>query len=112
MVLTFLVSSFLVWAFTLALPSLIGSNEAGLVLLANGLGGLPFLKPYELFGLSEANPIVHAAFWSLLFNTTAFVFVSLSQILNCSIFDSISDLLLFSKKGNRFGDRSGVGFTT
>ncbi|MEM6377929.1 MAG: sensor histidine kinase, partial [Bacteroidota bacterium] len=74
---TGLILGFLIWSFTLALPSLIGTNTTGFTLMEEGLFGLSYLKPYELFGMSEANPIVHAAFWSLLFNTMTFVFVSL-----------------------------------
>ena len=74
---TGLILGFLIWAFTLAFPSLIGSNTVGSMIMEDGLLGLSILKPYGLFGMSEANPVVHAAFWSLLFNTTAFVLVSL-----------------------------------
>lgn len=68
---------FLIWAFTLALPSLLESNPNQASFLQEGLLGLSFLKPYALFGMTESNPVVHAAFWSLFFNLGAFVAVSL-----------------------------------
>ncbi|HMO38968.1 MAG TPA: sensor histidine kinase [Saprospiraceae bacterium] len=68
---------FVIWVFTLPLPTL---AEIGLwppQLLENGAFGLAFLQPYALFGLSGMDPIAHAAFWSLLGNSFTLLFVSL-----------------------------------
>lgn len=73
-----LVAGFLIWAYCLPLP---GMAQAGLIpdgFLKNGLFGLPFLKPYELFGLSGLDPISHGAFWSLFLNFWAYVVVSVN----------------------------------
>jgi Na+/proline symporter len=68
---------FIVWFFCLPLPTL---TQIGLVtdnLVENGAFGLPFLKPYQLFGTTDMDIISHGAFWSLLFNVGAYVGVSL-----------------------------------
>lgn len=75
---TGLVAGFLVWAYCLPLPSM---AQAGIIphsFIENGLLGIPFLKPYALFGLSGFDPITHAAFWSLFLNTWAYAIVSIN----------------------------------
>jgi hypothetical protein len=72
-----LMAGFLVWAYTLVLPSL---EQVGLLdqrLMSDGPLGLGLLKPYELFGLTGLDPIAHAVFWSLLFNAFLYIGVSL-----------------------------------
>ncbi|MBL7797650.1 MAG: GHKL domain-containing protein [Saprospiraceae bacterium] len=73
-----LIVGFVLWAYCLPLPSM---AKAGLLpgsFVENGLFGLSFLKPYALFGLSDLDPITHAAFWSLLFNTWLYAIVSIN----------------------------------
>jgi Na+/proline symporter/nitrogen-specific signal transduction histidine kinase len=72
-----LLAGFLVWAYTLVLPSLeqVGLLDQGV--MAAGPLGLALLKPYELFGLTGLDPIAHAVFWSLLANGSLYVGVSL-----------------------------------
>jgi signal transduction histidine kinase len=68
---------FLVWSYTLPIPTLV---ETGLIsprFLTEGLWGLSWLKPYALFGMQDADHISHSAFWSLALNTLALVGVSL-----------------------------------
>lgn len=69
---------FVIWAFCLPLPSMALAGIISRSFVDNGLFGLPFLKPYALFGLSGLDPITHAAFWSLLFNTWFYVIVSVN----------------------------------
>lgn len=73
-----LIIGFLLWAYCLPLP---GMAQAGIIsddFLTHGLFNLPFLKPYELFGLTGLDPISHGAFWSLFFNFWAYVIVSVN----------------------------------
>ncbi|MCC6459145.1 MAG: histidine kinase [Saprospiraceae bacterium] len=73
-----LIIGFLVWAYCLPLP---GMAQAGIIpdgFLKNGLFGLPFLKPYALFGLTGLDTISHGAFWSLFLNFWAYVIVSVN----------------------------------
>ncbi|MEO0339876.1 MAG: sensor histidine kinase, partial [Bacteroidota bacterium] len=73
-----LLVGFLVWAYTLPIPTLLESETLDAGLIQNGLFGWAWLKPYALFGMQESNQIVHSAFWSLLFNTTTFFLTSLN----------------------------------
>ncbi len=75
-----LFAGFLVWAYTLPLPTL---AEVGIVsnsFVENGLFGFSWLRPTALFNLSDASPISQASFWSLFINTAVFVIVSLMSI--------------------------------
>jgi len=70
-------SGFLIWAYTLMLPSFAKSGWLPLSFVEQGLFGIDFLKPYALFGLTELDPISHAVFWSLPINVFLLVTVSL-----------------------------------
>lgn len=72
-----LVVGFGVWAYTLLLPALAESGWFGAMWLEQGLWGLHWLRPYELFGLSGWDALTHGTFWSLFFNISAFLLVSL-----------------------------------
>lgn len=72
-----LTSGFLLWAYTLPLPTLV---ETGLIdgsWLSEGPWGISWLKPTALLGMPSASIISSSAFWSLSINTFAFVGVSL-----------------------------------
>lgn len=72
-----LVSGFILWIYTLFLPSFDGGFILTKNILNNGLFGLSALRPQALFGLNIDDPLIHAVFWSLSFNTIAFITVSL-----------------------------------
>lgn len=68
---------FAIWLYTLFLPSF---GEDGLIsaaVLAEGPFGIGWLRPRALFGIEGLDPLLHALFWSLLLNTSAFLGVSL-----------------------------------
>jgi len=67
----------LVWAYTLLLPSFAQSGWLPISFIDYGLFGIPFLKPYALFGMEGFDTLSHALFWSMLFNIGAYVIVSL-----------------------------------
>jgi Na+/proline symporter/signal transduction histidine kinase len=72
-----LVAGFLVWLYTLVLPTM---TEAGIIpysFIQQGPFGLAWLRPFHLFGLTGFDTISHGVFWSLLANIGAFVGVSL-----------------------------------
>jgi Na+/proline symporter/nitrogen-specific signal transduction histidine kinase len=75
--LTGLMLGFLVWAYTLLLPSFAKSGWLPLAFAEQGLFGIAFLKPQELFGFGELDPITHSLFWSMLANLGGYVSVSL-----------------------------------
>ncbi|MCB0636409.1 MAG: hypothetical protein KDC54_07310 [Lewinella sp.] len=68
---------FLIWAFTLPLPTLVEAGFLSGNLVEEGLFGFSWLRPYALFGMEGSDQVSHAAFWSLSFNTLALVIVSL-----------------------------------
>lgn len=72
-----LIAGFLVWAFTLTIPSMADLGLVSNTFIKEGLFGISFLKPYELFGMKGMDAIAHATFWSLLVNTLFYVLGSL-----------------------------------
>jgi len=70
-----ILAGFLVWAYTLLLPSLAQSGWAPVELLHDGPFGLGLLRPEQLFGV-RFDPLTHGVFWSLLVNVGCFVAVS------------------------------------
>lgn len=74
--LTGLTAGFLVWAYTLLLPSFAKSGWLPEDFMAGPLG-LTLLRPQELFGLAGLDQISHSLFWSLLANLAGYVGVSL-----------------------------------
>ena len=74
-----LAAGFLIWGYTLFLPSLDVASAMPADVIDNGLFGWAWLKPHALFGLSGLDPLVHAVFWSMFFNIALFVAVSLAS---------------------------------
>jgi Na+/proline symporter/nitrogen-specific signal transduction histidine kinase len=71
-----LLAGFLVWIYTLLLPSFARSGWLPLSFLESGPGGLDLLAPHALFGLTGWSEITHGLFWSLTANLGAFLLVS------------------------------------
>ncbi|MEF8749101.1 MAG: sensor histidine kinase [Candidatus Accumulibacter propinquus] len=72
-----LVAGFMVWAYTLLLPSFAKSGWLPDEFLTQGLFGIELLRPQQLFGLGGFDEISHCLFWSFLANIGAYVGVSL-----------------------------------
>ena len=72
-----LTGGFLVWIYTLLLPSFARSGWIAQSFIEHGPFGLAALKPYALFGLAGLDPIAHATIWTMLVNVGLFVGVSL-----------------------------------
>ena len=70
-------SGFVIWIYTLLLPSFAKSGWLPTEFLDFGPAGLALLKPQELFGLQGFDEISHCLFWSLAANIGAYVVVSL-----------------------------------
>ena len=71
-----LVTGFVLWAYTLFLPSFGPDAVLPALLLAEGPGGIGWLRPQALFGVEAMDPLLHALFWSLMLNATAFFITS------------------------------------
>ncbi|HGG04590.1 MAG TPA: sodium:solute symporter [Aliiroseovarius sp.] len=72
-----LLAGFAIWAYTLYLPSFGEGGVISAAILTEGPWGLAWLRPQALFGIGGIDPVVHALFWSLVVNTTAFFLFSL-----------------------------------
>ncbi|HME28282.1 MAG TPA: PAS domain-containing hybrid sensor histidine kinase/response regulator [Pseudolabrys sp.] len=71
-------AGFLVWAYTLLLPTLSDIGVIGERILTDGPAGLSILRPQHLFGL-ELPPLVHGVAWSLLLNVLCYIGFSLHR---------------------------------
>ncbi|HMW16306.1 MAG TPA: sensor histidine kinase [Accumulibacter sp.] len=70
-------AGFLVWMYTLLLPSFAKSGWLPDGFLSQGLFGIELLRPQQLFGLTGVDEISHCLFWSFFANIGAYVGVSL-----------------------------------
>lgn len=73
------ITGFAVWAYTLFLPSF-GPAVISPDLLSSGPLGLAIFRPQALFGVTGADPLVHAVVWSLALNSLVFVIGSLLSV--------------------------------
>jgi hypothetical protein len=73
---TGIVIGFAIWAWTLFLPSFGAGAVLSEAVMAEGPFGLAWLRPYALFGITGLDPVIHAVFWSVFFNTVALVILS------------------------------------
>ncbi|NLI33560.1 MAG: PAS domain S-box protein [Deltaproteobacteria bacterium] len=72
-----LTAGFLVWFYTLLVPSYVRSGWLPQSILDHGPFGLEFLRPEHLLGLSGVNPFGNAVFWTMLVNIGIYIFGSL-----------------------------------
>ncbi len=72
-----LAAGFLVWTYTLLLPSFAKSGWLPITFLSHGLFGTDLLKPQQLLGLQGLDDITHCLFWSMFVNIGCYVGVSL-----------------------------------
>jgi len=71
---------FVVWAYTLFLPSFGASHILSQSVLDQGLFGLSFLRPQSLFGITIEDSLIHAVFWSMILNSVFFIGASLVTV--------------------------------
>ncbi len=70
-------AGFLVWLYSLLLPSFAKSGWLPITFLTEGILGIDLLKPQQLFGLQGMDEISHCLFWSMIANVGLYVSVSL-----------------------------------
>ena len=68
---------FILWMYTLLLPSIIRSGWWETRILEEGLFGIGLLRPTALLGLEDFDLNTHAIFWSLLFNIGGYLVFSI-----------------------------------
>ncbi len=72
-------AGFVLWAWTLLLPSIAKSGWLERNFLDHGPFGITLLRPEQLLGLTGLDSLTHALLWSLLANLVAYVGVSLAR---------------------------------
>lgn len=65
---------FILWCYTLLLPSMINAGLYDRALLDNGLFSIAWLRPNALFGLENLSELSHGVLWSLLGNICIFLY--------------------------------------
>lgn len=70
-------AGFLLWLYTLLLPSFALSGWLPISFVNAGPWGIDLLKPYELFGLTGLDHVTHSLIWSMLANLGCYMLVSL-----------------------------------
>lgn len=70
-------AGFVLWAWTLMLPSIAKSGWIPARFIAEGPFGIAWLRPEQLLGLAGLDNLTHALFWSLLANSALYFGVSL-----------------------------------
>jgi signal transduction histidine kinase len=68
-----LVAGFLVWGYTLVIPSLVQAGLFPARFVTHGPFDWALFKPFQMFGLEGFDHIAHAVFWSMLANIGAYV---------------------------------------
>jgi Na+/proline symporter/signal transduction histidine kinase len=67
-----LTTGFVLWLYTLYLPSFGEGAVLPVRVFAEGPWGIDWLRPQALFGVAGMDPLIHAMFWSLALNTMMF----------------------------------------
>ncbi len=75
-VLAGLIAGFIIWGYTLVVPTMAEVGWVEPSLMENGFLGISSLKPHSLFG-SAMSPITHGTFWSLFINASLFFGISI-----------------------------------
>jgi hypothetical protein len=70
---------FVVWLYTLYIPSFGSGTVMPAAWFLEGPAGIGWLRPEALFGIDGMDPLLHAVFWSLLLNALAFFGGSLAS---------------------------------
>ena len=77
-----LAAGFVLWAYTLLLPSFAKSGWLPDGFIAHGLFGIELLRPQHLFGLTGLDEITHCLVWSLLANLGFYIGISIQRVPN------------------------------
>ncbi|MDZ4065483.1 MAG: ATP-binding protein, partial [Tabrizicola sp.] len=67
-----LLTGFVIWGYTSFLPSFGPGAVLSTSVFSEGAFGLAWLRPHALFGTVGLDPMIHALFWSMALNATAF----------------------------------------
>ncbi len=73
-----IIIGFIVWFYTLVIPSIVEAGYLPHTIIQNGPWGIGLLNPTALFGLTGFDLITHGFMWSILINAVCFFGVSLA----------------------------------
>lgn len=73
-----IIIGFFICFYTLLIPYAIGITNSSSNFISDGFMGYALLKPFQLLGLDYLQPVQHALFWSLLFNSATYFIISVS----------------------------------
>lgn len=102
-----LIAGFGVWFYTLIIPQFERSQWISSIVLEEGLFGIDLLRPTALFGMEGYSSIPHAVFWTMLFNISIFIIVSLltkSSDLETKVSNDFINILEKKNNENYNGD--------
>ncbi|MCH8557386.1 MAG: sensor histidine kinase [Balneolia bacterium] len=71
-----IISGFVIWAYTLVIPSVAGISPFFMDLTQNGPWGVELLRPGQLLGITGYSTVAQSVFWSLSVNTLLLLVVS------------------------------------
>ncbi len=71
-----LIAGFIIWGYTLVIPTMKEIGWVSQSIIDNGILGFNWLKPQSFFG-STLSPIAHGTLWSLFINTSLFFGISI-----------------------------------
>lgn len=104
-----IVIGFLVWFYTLIIPSGVDAGFISKSLIETGPWGLSWLRPQALFGLEDFDLLTHSIFWSLLLNTVCYFGFSVYSRLSASeIYQAKIFVDIFDKDANSLAEGKGV----
>lgn len=72
-----IIAGFILWFFTLVVPTIITAGFLPSTIMTEGLFGIAALKPYHLLGMEDMSMITHGLFFSLSVNTILYIALSL-----------------------------------
>lgn len=72
-----IIAGFIIWFYTLVVPSLANTGIIDANIIRNGPFGWHWLKPDSLFGLQGFDNITHSLIWSMFFNVFCFITFSI-----------------------------------
>lgn len=73
-----MITGFVVWLYTLFIPSFLDTSTAGILFLQHGPFGIDALRPQALLG-TDLPPLLHGVIWSLSLNFLTYVLLSLAR---------------------------------
>ncbi|RZS95654.1 ATP-binding protein [Cecembia calidifontis] len=75
--LTGIIAGFIIWFYTLVVPTIVTAGWLPESLMTEGLFGIAALKPYSLLGMQDMTYITHGLFFSLSLNVFLYVLISM-----------------------------------